>query len=135
MTNALNIAQELSRETGIRVTCAGGEVHGDYYTLTGPVTERALSTHYYDVAVVGVSGISLEQGFSVNSQSNAASISIMLQNAHRRIVVADHTKFGKVSYAFLAKLSDIHVIVTDAAPSEAFRQQLQAVGTTLVVAG
>lgn len=135
MTNALNIAQELSREPGIQVTCAGGEVHGDYYTLTGPVTERALSTHYYDVAVVGVSGISIEQGFSVNSQANAVSINIMLRNAHKRIVVADHTKFGRVSYAFLAHLSDIHIIVTDAAPPPAFIRHLESIGTTLVIAG
>lgn len=134
MTNALNIAQELSREPGIRLTCAGGEVHGDYYTLTGPVTERALSTHYYDVAVVGVSGISIEQGFSVNSQANAASISIMLRNAHRRIVVADHTKFGKVSYAFLVQLSEVNTIVTDAPPPPVYRQHLEAIGTQLIIA-
>lgn len=134
MTNALNIAQELSREAGIQMTCAGGVVHGDYYTLTGPVTERALSTHYYDVAIVGVSGISLEQGFSVNSQANAASISIMLRNAHRRIIVADHTKFGQVSYAFLTPLADVHVIVTDAPPLSLVARSLQGLGVELIVA-
>jgi len=134
MTNALNIAQELSREPGIRVTCAGGEVHGDYYTLTGPVTERALSTHYYDVAIVGVSGISIDQGFSVNSQTNAVSINIMLRNAHKRIVVADHTKFDRVSYAFLAHLSEIHTIVTDAVPPPAFARHLESIGAALVIA-
>lgn len=134
MTNALNIAQELSREPGIRLTCAGGEVHGDYYTLTGPVTERTLSTHYYDVAVVGVSGISMGQGFTVNSQSNAVSIAIMLRNASRRIIVADHTKFEVVSYAFLADLTDVHVIVTDQLPSKAYQEHLKAIGTELVIA-
>lgn len=135
MTNALNIAQELSREPGIRLTCAGGEVHGDYYTLTGPVTERALSTHYYDLAVVGVSGISIEQGFTVNSQANAVSIAIMLRHAARRIVVADHTKFGKVSYALLASLADVHMIVTDTLPSPAYQEGLRSAGTELIVAG
>ncbi|MEO0566046.1 MAG: DeoR/GlpR family DNA-binding transcription regulator, partial [Chloroflexota bacterium] len=94
MTNALNIAQSLSRETGIRLMCAGGEVHGDYYTLTGPVTERTLNTHYYDLAVVGVSGISVSEGFTVTSPTNAAVLNIMLRNARKRVIVADHTKFG-----------------------------------------
>lgn len=134
MTNSLSIAQELSREQGIQLTCAGGEVHGDYYTLTGPVTERTLSTHYYDVAVIGVSGISMDQGFSVNSQSNAVSINIMLQNASRRIVVADHTKFNKVSYVYLADLADVDLIVTDIPPAHIYRQHLKAIGTTLIIA-
>jgi DeoR/GlpR family transcriptional regulator of sugar metabolism len=135
MTNALNIAQELSREPGIRLTCAGGEVHGDYYTLTGPVTERTLSMHYYDLAVIGVSGVSIERGFTVSSQANAASINIMLRNANRRIVVADHAKFGAISYVFLAHLADVDVIVTDASPPPAFRQHLERVGTEIVIAG
>jgi DeoR/GlpR family transcriptional regulator of sugar metabolism len=134
MTNALNIAQELSREPGIRLTCAGGEVHGDYYTLTGPVTERALSTHYYDLAVIGVSGVSIERGFTVSSQANAVSIDIMLRNANRRIVVADHAKFGAISYVFLAHLADVDVIVTDAPPPPEYRLHLETAGTTLVIA-
>jgi DeoR family transcriptional regulator, aga operon transcriptional repressor len=134
MTNALNIAQELSREPGIRVTCTGGEVHGDYYTLTGPVTERVLSTHYYDLAVIGVSGVSVERGFTVSSQANAVSIGIMLRNANRRIVVADHSKFGAISYAFLAHLNEVDVLVTDLPPAMPFRQHLATTQTELVIA-
>ncbi len=134
MTNALNIAQELSREPGILLTCAGGEVHGDYYTLTGPVTERALSAHYYDLAVVGISGISPERGFTVNSQANAASISIMLRNAHRKMVVADHTKFGKVSYAFLALPAGIDILVTDRPPPPELRRYLEQAGMQIIIA-
>lgn len=134
MTNALNIAQELSRESGIRLTCTGGEVHGDYYTLTGPVAERALSAHYYDLAVVGVSGVSIERGFTVSSQANAVSIDIMLRNASRKIVVADHSKFGVTSAVSLAHLAEVDVIVTDAPPPPEYRQHLDAVGTTLVIA-
>ncbi|GAB4521902.1 MAG: DeoR/GlpR family DNA-binding transcription regulator [Anaerolineae bacterium] len=135
MTNSLSIAQALSREPGIRVTCTGGDVHGDYYTLTGPVTERALSAQYYDLTVIGVSGISLERGLSVNSLANAVSMGVMLRNASTCIVVADHTKFGQVSYAFLADLHAVNVIVTDTPPPTAYRQHLEAIGTTLVIAG
>jgi DeoR family transcriptional regulator of aga operon len=125
MTNALNIAQNLSRETGIRLTCAGGEVHGDYYTLTGPVTERTLNTHYYDLAVIGVSGISMSEGFTVTSPTNAAVLDIMLRNARKRIIVADHTKCGLISYAVLAKLSQVDVIVTDRPAPSSIHQHLQ----------
>lgn len=134
MTNALNIALELSREPGIRVTCAGGDVHGDYFTLTGPVTERTLRAHYYDVAVVGVSGIDIAAGLTVNSHLNAVIIDVMLQHANRKIVVADSSKFGVISYASLAPLSSVDIIVTERMPDRAFQEHLRAVSTELVVA-
>lgn len=134
MTNALNIAQELSRESGIRLICAGGEVHGDYYTLTGPVTERILNTHYYDVAIIGVSGLSLSKGVTVNSQSNAVVIEIMRQNAAKSIIVADHSKFDYVSYALLTNLADVDVIVTDRMPSIEYQTFFRTSKTTLIIA-
>lgn len=134
MTNALNIAFELSRDPGIKITCAGGEVHGDYYTLTGPVTERALSAHFYDVAVVGVSGIAITEGLTVNSQLNAVIIDIMLKNSSKKIVVADASKFGAVSYARLAPLSIVDIIVTDREPAPEFREYLESVSTELIIA-
>jgi DeoR/GlpR family transcriptional regulator of sugar metabolism len=134
MTNALNIALDLSREAGIQMTCTGGAVNGNYYTLTGPVTERALAAHYYDLAIIGVSGIDLDKGITVNSQLNAAAINLMLQHASKRMIVADHTKFSQVSYAYLAAIQDIDLIVTDRLPSTAFLKQFERTGTQLVVA-
>ena len=134
MTNALNIAFDLSRESGIRLTCTGGAVNGSYYTLTGPVTERALSAHYYDLAIVGVSGIDLNKGITVNSQLNAAAITLMLEHASKKIVVADHTKFNQVSYAYLTTFQAIDIIVTDRLPSTAFLKQFERTGLELIVA-
>ena len=134
MTNALNIALELSREPGIRVTCAGGEVHGDYFTLTGPLTERTLSAHYYDVAVVGVSGVDIAAGLTVNSHLNSVIIDVMLKHANKKIVVADSSKFGVISYAHLAPLGSIDMIVTERMPDRTFQEHFRAVATELVIA-
>ena len=134
MTNALNIALELSREPGIRVTCAGGDVHGDYFTLTGPLTERTFNAHYYDVAVVGVSGIDISAGLTVNSQLNAVIIDVMLRHANKKIVVADSSKFGVISYAHLAPLGSIDVLVTERMPDRAIQEHLRAVSTELIIA-
>jgi DeoR/GlpR family transcriptional regulator of sugar metabolism len=134
MTNALNIALDLSREAGIQMTCTGGAVNGNYYTLTGPVTERALAAHYYDLAIVGVSGIDLEKGITVNSQLNAAAINLMLQHASKRMIVADHTKFSQVSYAYLTTMKDINIIITDRLPSAAFMKHFERTDTQVIVA-
>jgi len=134
MTNALNIALDLSREAGLQMTCTGGAVNGHYYTLTGPVTERALAAHYYDLAIIGVSGIDLDKGITVNSPLNAAAITLMLQHASKRMIVADHTKFSRVSYAYLTTMKDIDIVVTDRQPAAAFLKHFEQTDTQVVVA-
>jgi DeoR family transcriptional regulator, aga operon transcriptional repressor len=134
VTNALNIALELAGDPGIEVLCTGGATDGRFFTLTGPMTERALRSHFFDVAVIGVSGISAEAGLTANSPRNAVAMEIMIEHALRVVVVADHTKFGQVGFARLAGLEAVDVLVTDQPPPEEFRRHLRPAGVELVVA-
>ena len=96
MTNALNIAMELALCPPMQVTSTGGDVRSDHYTLTGPVAERALRAHYYDVAVIGVSGVTIKEGLTVNGQLDSIALQIMIEQSRRLIVVADSSKVGQV---------------------------------------
>lgn len=118
----------------VAVTCTGGDVHGDYYTLTGPVAERALRSYFFDVAVIGVSGLTAREGLTVNSQLNAVTMDIMVRHATQVIAVADRGKLGQVSFAQLATLDAIDMLVTDAVPPEELGEQLAAAGVTVLVA-
>ena len=133
VTNALDIAQELAQVPRMHVTCTGGDVHGDYFTLVGPVTDRALRTYFFDVAVVGVSGISKKEGLTVNNQLNAVTLGLMIEHSSMVIIVADSSKFGKVSFAHLAKLEDVDVIVTNKTPLPSLTEALALDKVELVV--
>ncbi|WP_425145156.1 DeoR/GlpR family DNA-binding transcription regulator [Deinococcus sp.] len=134
VTNALNIAIELSQASAVRVTCSGGEVDGDYYTLNGPTAERVLSGYYFDLAIIGVSGVTLREGLTVNSQMNAVALSTMLDHSKRVVVVADARKFGEVRFAHLGALEHIDVLVTDTAPPPDLADYFEASGIEVVVA-
>lgn len=132
-TNALNIAMELALRPNLQVTCTGGDVRSDHYTLTGPVAERALRAHYYDVAVIGVSGITAEEGLTVNSQLDSIALQIMIEQSRRLMVVADSSKVGLINFVHLAPLDKVGVIVMDRDAPAAFRQELAELGVELVV--
>lgn len=134
MTNSLNIALDLSQNQNIHVTCTGGSADGDFYSLTGSVAERALSAHYFDVAVIGVSGISSGVGLTVSSQANAAVLSIMIEHSRKCIVVADHSKFGQVCFAHLAPLSRLTTLVTDMRPNAALYDELRRLQVGIIIA-
>ncbi len=134
MTNGLDIAIELTGVPHITLICTGGTAHGDFFTLTGPVAKRAIKSHYFDVAVVGVSGISPEAGLTAESHLNAEILEVMIQNAQWVMVLADHRKFGRARFAKVADLGDVDLIVTDRAPERDMAACLEAAGVEVVVA-
>ncbi len=113
VTNALDIAVELAAIPGLHVVCTGGEVQPRYHTLAGAVTERVLKLHFFDFAVIGVSGIDLRHGFTVNSQVEAATVNLIAEHARTVIVVADQTKFGCVAFASVLGEAPPHWLATD----------------------
>ena len=131
-TNALNIAMELALCPNLQVTSTGGDVRSDHYTLTGPVAERALRSHYYDVAVIGVSGLTVREGLTVNNQLDCISLQIMIEQSRQLIVVTDSSKIGQVNYVHLAPLDKIDVIVLDRSASTGFCQSLTELGIKII---
>ncbi|MBK8049137.1 MAG: DeoR/GlpR transcriptional regulator [Anaerolineales bacterium] len=134
VTNALDIALELAEAPGMRVVCTGGEVQARYRTLAGAVTERVLKLHYFDIAIIGVSGIAVPQGFTVNSQVEAATLALMIEHARTVILVADHTKFGRVAFALLPADTPPQLVITDRRPTADHLQALTACGAQVIVA-
>jgi DeoR family transcriptional regulator of aga operon len=131
MTNALDVAIELAAIPELNVVCTGGEVQPRYHTLAGAVTERVLKLHFFDYAVIGVSGIDLRHGFTVNSQVEAATVNLIAEHARTVVVVADRTKFGRVAFASVLSDSPPHLLACEAPPAD-YGQFLTALGTRLI---
>jgi DeoR family transcriptional regulator, aga operon transcriptional repressor len=134
VTNALDIALELAEQPEIRVVCTGGDVQPRYHTLVGADSLRMLKLHYFDVAVIGVSGISLKHGLTVYSQVNATALELMVEHSCRTIMVADTTKLGQVSFASLSLSEPIDCFVTDQPLPREYEQYFCELRTRIVVA-
>jgi DeoR family transcriptional regulator of aga operon len=135
MTNSLEVALELSRYPAIRTISTGGEVNGTFSTLNGSVTQRVLQSHYFDLAVISVSGIDARGGCTVQSPMNVIALDLMVKHADRLIIVADHLKFGVVAFAQLCDLDEIDLLITDKMPSDpVLVGALERVNVELVVA-
>jgi DeoR family transcriptional regulator of aga operon len=128
VTNALDIAAELAAQPGLRVVCTGGEVQPRYHTLAGVVTERVLKLHFFDYAVIGVSGIDLRHGFTVNSQVEAATVNLIAEHARTVVVAADSSKFGRVAFASVLTETPPHLLACEGAPPPAYARYLAALG-------
>jgi len=133
VTNSVGVAAELAGAPGLEVTLTGGTLRGSL-ELSGPLAEQSLRNIYVDTAFIGVDGLTAQHGLTTYNQVEAYINRAMIGQARRVIVVADHTKIGRVMMALIAPARDVAVLVTDAAAPRDHLDRLRAAGIEIVVA-
>ncbi|WP_326696206.1 DeoR/GlpR family DNA-binding transcription regulator [Streptomyces sp. NBC_01754] len=103
-------------------------------SLVGPVADRAIGSLHFDVLFLGVHGISVEAGLSTPNLAEAETNRRLVGAARRVVVVADHTKWGKVGLSSFASLDEVDTFVTDAGLSDEVRREMEEHLPGLVVA-
>jgi DeoR family transcriptional regulator, aga operon transcriptional repressor len=120
VTNAINIAMELSHRDDLKVMVTGGWVSGSWFALVGPGAIHTAGEMFVDKAFIGVDGIHAERGLTTNYPDQATIHRAMVKQARRTIVVADHHKLGVIGTALICPIRDVQSLITDrAAPDEA----------------
>ncbi len=114
VTNAINISMELCNQPGIRTFLTGGAVSWAWsFSLTGNAALNFLNDVYMDKVFLSVIGLDVERGATTLETDEALVFRKMLKQSRQVIVVADSSKLGVVSPAFICPVADIHTIITD----------------------
>jgi len=113
VTNAVNIAMELSHRADLKIILTGGTLSGDWFALTGSTAISAVGEMFYDKVFIGVDGIHPEHGLTTNYPDQATVHRAMMRQARQRIVVADRTKVGDIGTALIAPAADMDLLITD----------------------
>jgi DeoR/GlpR family transcriptional regulator of sugar metabolism len=112
ITNTLRVANLLVDTPGIDLVVLGGAVRSGEQTMHGHLTEMGVQQFRADKLFYGTEAISLQHGIT-HSQIVEISTDRALANAATQVIVlADHTKFGKVAPALVLPLEKVHVLVT-----------------------
>ncbi len=112
ITNAINIAMELTMRPRVRVFVTGGLMRSESYELVGAWTERFLESLNIAVAIMGVDGISADGGLTTHDAVEARTNQRMIERAQKVIVVADGSKLGQVTMARMADVADVDLLIT-----------------------
>ncbi len=132
LTNAINIAMELSHREDIKVFLTGGELSGAWFALVGATANQHASEMFVDKVFIGVDGIDAERGLTTNYPDQAAIHRTMLSHARQRIVVADHRKIGVVAIALIWQIKDIDIFITDKKAPTALVKKFTAKGIKVI---
>lgn len=113
VTNAVNIALELHGQPNTRLMLTGGTLNKNSYELVGDLVAQSLRNFHFDIAFLGVSGISTNFGFSMSDEPEAVAGRAFMSAAEHTIVIADHTKVGKSTFARLCSIEEVDMLITD----------------------
>lgn len=133
-TNTLTIAVSLVHRPRITVMLLGGRVRPVTMAAVDDWAARALADINVDVAFLGANAISIDRGLTTPDAAEAATKRLMLHSAQRRILLADHSKLGRVALCKHADLADIDLFITDDGIPEAELNALRATGLKVELA-
>jgi DeoR family fructose operon transcriptional repressor len=133
VTNSASIVCELQHSPGITVLCTGGALLKETFYLSGAWTQRALAEIRVDKAVIGVSAIDPQYGVSTPSHDEAQIKKMIIRAAKTRIALADNSKFGRQSFAFVGPTTDFNVLVTDSGTDKRHIRDLREMGLQVIV--
>ena len=134
VTNALNISLELASAEGVTVVVTGGVMRASELSLIGHIAEQSLQEVRVDRAIIGIPALSVEHGLTNDYLAEVMTDRHVISMSPELVVVADHTKFGRVESAFIAPASRISTLVTDAQADPATLAQFRAIGIRVIVA-
>src|SRR5215216_3850829 len=118
LTNAINVAMELSHRDDLKVIVTGGFLSGDWFALVGPGAIQSVGEIFVDKVFIGVDGIHIEHGLTTNYPDQASIHRAMMRQARQKIVVADHRKIGAIGTALISPLSEVNILITDKGVSD-----------------
>jgi DeoR/GlpR family transcriptional regulator of sugar metabolism len=136
ITNSLQVASVLSHDVLRNVLLLGGDLAHGGNKVTGRLTCENIATMQADVAFLGVHDIDPETGITMPFSTEAELIAAIIKRCRKRVILADHTKFGRMSlYKVDCDFSDISLIITDSKIAEQYVSTFREKGVQMMVAG
>ena len=118
VTNCVNIAMEVSQQEHLDVFLTGGHMRGDWFSLAGADAVETMRHYFVDTLFLGVNGIDVEQGLTCFNPDETILNAVMVEQAKRRILVADHTKLSLIATHRICPVRAIHLLITDIGASD-----------------
>src|SRR5688500_6039327 len=112
VTNALNIAWDLA-SSELELVVTGGQVRRGILSHVGPLADQAIAGIHVNKLFLAANGVDFEKGVTTPNLLEAQTKRAMIERATEVILVADHTKFGRVTFGHICNLDRIHHVITD----------------------
>jgi len=134
VTNAINIATELTVRPFIKIMVCGGVARPQSYELVGAMASDTLSQLAPDLCFLGAMGLDPVAGITTHDEAEAAINRVMVRQAKRTVVVVDSSKLGNVGFSRICHVHEVAAVLTDGGAEPAMIDALRGAGVEVIVA-
>ena len=125
ITNDLAIALHLEKNARHTVILLGGTVRTDFHCTVGSSVLDMLDGLNIDTLFLGTNAIDSQWGMSTPNLEMAGVKRKLMERSRRTILLADSSKFGRVSLARFGGMEQVDVLITDSDAGEDVRSALR----------
>ncbi len=133
ITSGVDVAMVLAVNPDIRTILAPGDYDARESRVWGAETTNFLRKFQADTAIIGASGLFV--GGACEADSPTAWVDrVMLERAHRKMLLILHTKFDQPKLELICPLEQLDVIISDREPEGELLDAIKAAGVALKIA-
>ena len=134
ITDAVNIAYELSTFPNIQLLSVGGELRPNSLTLTGKMAEENLSNFQMEAAFIGINGIDRDGNIYVSSIVESSILNVLFDRVPDIYILADASKLDQKDFVHVGTLDSRHTLITTKEIPEICLETYQSLGAQVILA-
>lgn len=131
-TTGPSIALTLCHLHNPTVTVCCGAINRKNLALSGQNTLEMLEKINIDLAFIGVSGCSVEAGFTCGTEGDMLVKRQVIRQARTSVIMCDRAKLSRLMPYTFARLEDVDYLISDSALPEEFIDAARSAGVTLL---
>ena len=132
VTTSPGIAMELSRLRNPVITLCGGSLNRNNLAVSGYRTLEMLSDINIDMAFIGVSGCSLDAGFTCGTEGDSELKKLVIKKARTSVLMCGTEKLKCLMPYTFARMEDIDYIISDSPLPESYVNMAKEKNVTLL---
>lgn len=133
ITNAMNVAEECSKDETASIYLLGGKLRKNSMSLVGPQVESELQNYNADYVFLGTAGISLRHGFTSSDLYDAEMKRAMVSAGQKIVVVADHSKLQKAGLTPFCPFDQADMFITSDLADIEILKEIEKRGVEVIV--
>ncbi len=132
VTNSTLLLPYARVNSHLNLTLIGGEFRPSAEALVGPEAIRRLDQFHVSMTISGTDGFTLEHGMTTHLIENAEMVRKMCEQAEKRVLVVDSSKFGKMGFIKILPIEKIDMIITDTGLPESIAAEFKERGVEVL---
>lgn len=133
ITNNINVVHILRNARLRSLSIIGGEVRLSDGAIVGAEAVDAIRNYKVDYAIIGASSLDHDGSVLDFDQREVAVARAIINNARIKVLVCGNSKFEVSAPHKICDLSQLDIIVTDAAPPPSFRKNAEKSNTKIIM--